>query len=60
MPPAALSWLFQVLVMASVSRRSEVSPLYALTAPLGVAVMYAMLFDSTMRITTGRGVTWKG
>lgn len=58
--PAALSWLFQVLVMASVSRRSEVSPLYALTAPLGVAVMYAMLFDSTMRITTGRGVTWKG
>ncbi|HEY0728823.1 MAG TPA: hypothetical protein VGD38_12180, partial [Pyrinomonadaceae bacterium] len=58
--PAALSWLFQVRVMASVSRRSEVSPLYALTAPLGVAVMYAMLFDSTMRITTGRGVTWKG
>lgn len=58
--PAALTWLLQVLVMARLSRRSEVSPLYALTAPLGVAVLYAMLFDSTMRITTGRGVTWKG
>ena len=58
--PAALSWLFQVLVMAIVSRRSGVSPLYALTAPLGLALIYAMLFDSSIRITTGRGVTWKG
>ena len=58
--PAALSWLFQVLVMAIVSRRSGVSPVYALTAPLGVALIYAMLFDSSVRITTGRGVTWKG
>jgi chlorobactene glucosyltransferase len=58
--PASLSWLLQVLVMAVVSRRSEVSPLYALTAPLGVGVMYAILFDSSIRITSGRGVTWKG
>ena len=58
--PAALSWLFQVLVMAISSRRSGVSPLYALTSPLGLGVIYAMLFDSTIRITTGRGVTWKG
>ena len=58
--PAALSWLLQVLVMASVSRLSEVSPAYALTVPLGLGVMYAMLFDSSIKITTGRGVTWKG
>ena len=58
--PAALSWLLQVLVMAIVSRRSGVSPLYALTAPLGLALIYAMLFDSSIRIITGRGVTWKG
>lgn len=58
--PAALSWLFQVLIMASMSRRSEVSPVYALTVPLGLAVMYAILFDSSIRITIGRGVTWKG
>lgn len=58
--PAALAWLLQVLVIATVSKRSQVSPFYALTVPLGLAVMYAMLFDSAMKITTGRGVTWKG
>lgn len=57
---AALSWLLQVLVMAIACKRSEVSMTYALTAPLGLALIYAMLFDSGLRITTGRGVTWKG
>jgi hypothetical protein len=57
---AASSWLLQVLVMAIASRRSNVSVIYALTAPLGLALIYAMLFDSCIRITTGRGVTWKG
>jgi len=58
--PAALSWLLQVLTLAMVSKRSEVSPAYAFTAPLGLSLLYAMLFDSSVRITTGRGVTWKG
>jgi chlorobactene glucosyltransferase len=58
--PAALAWLLQVLVLAIVSKRSGVSPAYAVTAPLGLALIYAMLFDSSVRITTGRGVTWKG
>lgn len=58
--PAALSWLLQVVVLAMASRSSKVSPAYALTAPLGLGLMYAMLFDSSIRITTGRGVTWKG
>ena len=53
-------WLLQVLILAIVSKRSEISPLYALTAPLGLGVLYAMLFDSSFRITSGRGVTWKG
>ncbi|PYS79510.1 MAG: hypothetical protein DMF70_12910 [Acidobacteria bacterium] len=58
--PAALSWLLQVLVLAIVSKRSKVSPAYALTAPLGLGLLYAMLFDSSIRISTGKGVTWKG
>ena len=57
---SASSWLLQVLVMAIACRRSDVSVIYALTAPLGLALIYAMLFDSGVRITTGRGVTWKG
>jgi chlorobactene glucosyltransferase len=58
--PAALSWLLQVLVIAMASISSKVSPAYALTAPLGLGLLYAMLFDSSIRITTGQGVTWKG
>ena len=58
--PAALSWLLHVLVMVIVIRRSDVSHAYALTVPLGVALLYAMLFDSSIRIITGTGVTWKG
>jgi chlorobactene glucosyltransferase len=58
--PAALSWLLQVVVIAVVSKRSDVSPVYALTAPLGLAIMYAMLFDSSVRISSGKGVMWKG
>jgi chlorobactene glucosyltransferase len=58
--PAALSWLMQVLVLVIVSIRSEVCPPYALTAPLGLGMLYAMLFDSAIRITTGKGVRWKG
>jgi chlorobactene glucosyltransferase len=58
--PAALSWLVQVLVLGIASMGSKVSPVYALTAPLGLSLLYAMLFDSTMRITRGKGVTWKG
>jgi chlorobactene glucosyltransferase len=58
--PAALSWLLQVSVLALASMRSGVSPAYALTAPLGLSLLYAMLFDSSIRITTGKGVTWKG
>ena len=58
--PAALSWLMQIIVLVIVSIRAEVHPAYALTAPLGLGVLYAMLFDSSMRITMGKGVRWKG
>jgi hypothetical protein len=58
--PAVLSWSLQVLILAMISLRSDVSPAYALTAPLGLGLLYAMLFDSSIRITTGKGVTWKG
>ena len=58
--PSAFSWLLQMINLAMVSVRYGVSSLYSLTAPLGLALMYAMLFDSSIRITMGAGVTWKG
>ncbi|MBN2388748.1 MAG: glycosyltransferase [Anaerolineales bacterium] len=33
---------------------------YALTVPLGAAVFAAMMFASTWKVLSGRGVTWKG
>jgi hypothetical protein len=56
----AFSWFLQVVVLALVSKRVGVSPAYALTSPLGLGVLYAMLFDSSIKITSGKGVTWKG
>jgi chlorobactene glucosyltransferase len=58
--PALLCWFAQVLVVMMVSVRSGVSPFYSLTAPLGLGLLYAMLLDSSIRISTGKGVTWKG
>jgi hypothetical protein len=58
--PSAFAWLLQVSVLAMASKRSGVTPAYSLTAPLGLGLLYAMLFDSSIRITAGRGVTWKG
>jgi chlorobactene glucosyltransferase len=58
--PAACAWLLQVIILAMASVRSEVSAAYGLTAPLGLGLLYAMLLDSSIRITTGKGVTWKG
>ena len=53
-------WLLQVLVFTVLSRRCRVPVVYSLTTPLGLAVLYAMLFDSTVRIASGKGVVWKG
>jgi hypothetical protein len=57
---AASSWFLKVLVLAIASKRSEVSSAYDFTALPGLSLLYAMLFDSSIRITTGKGVTWKG
>jgi cellulose synthase/poly-beta-1,6-N-acetylglucosamine synthase-like glycosyltransferase len=58
--PAALAWAMQVLLLALLNRRLKVPLRYALLTPLGLALLYAILLDSALRITTGRGVTWKG
>lgn len=58
--PAALSWLLQVVAVMFISSRSGINPAYALTAPLGLALLYAMLLDSSIKITAGKGVQWKG
>lgn len=58
--PLLLNWAMQVFILAALNRRCKVPFVYALVTPLGFALLYAMLFDSTVRIASGRGVTWKG
>ena len=58
--PLLLNWATQVFILAALNRRCQVPLVYALVTPLGFALLYAMLFDSTVRIASGRGVTWKG
>ncbi|MFN2454765.1 MAG: glycosyltransferase family 2 protein [Pyrinomonadaceae bacterium] len=58
--PAALIWIIQVSIFALVNNRCDVPVRYALTVPLGHALFIAILANSTIRIATGNGVTWKG
>lgn len=58
--PLLLTWAAQVAIIAALNRRCKVPFAYALSTPLGFATLYTMLLDSTVRIVTGRGVTWKG
>jgi chlorobactene glucosyltransferase len=53
-------WSIVIYARAQVSRRMGISTWYALTLPLGAAVFAAMMFTSTWRVLSGKGVSWKG
>lgn len=58
--PLLLVWAVQVLVFTVVNRLSEVPARYALLMPLGHLLFVLILFNSAIKILSGRGVTWKG
>lgn len=45
---------------AQVNRALRVPIIYALTNPLGMALMMAMMLTSAAQVISGRGVVWKG
>ena len=53
-------WSFIICARVQVSKGMRISPWYALTLPLGAAVFAAMMFTSTWRVLSGRGISWKG
>ena len=53
-------WAAVIYARARVASAMGISPWYALTLPLGAAVFAAMMFTSTWRVLSGKGVTWKG
>lgn len=54
------AWLIQTMIFVCVNRFSGIPTIYAPAAPLGFALFGAILLNSTLRIASGRGVTWKG
>jgi len=58
--PNLLVWAAQFATFAVVNRACGVPVRYAVFAPLGHLLFVLILFNSTIRILTGRGVTWKG
>lgn len=55
---ALLAYIFYQ--RARVSRELELSPWWALTLPVGALIFTGMMITSTVRVLSGRGVTWKG
>ena len=55
-----LFWSIVIYARAWVAVGLGISPWYALTLPLGAALFAAMMFMSTWKVLSGRGVTWKG
>ncbi len=53
-------WAFVIYARVQVARKMEISPWYAFTISLGAAVFAAMMITSTIRVISGKGVTWKG
>ena len=57
---ALILWVMVIYARARVSIGMGISPWYALTLPLGAGVFAAMMFTSTWRVLSGKGVIWKG
>jgi len=53
-------WTIIIYARARVAIGMGISPWYAFTLPLGAAVFAAMMFTSTWRVLSGKGVMWKG
>jgi chlorobactene glucosyltransferase len=58
--PLVVIYLLQVCVLAKAAKEWEGSRIYAPLMPLGLALFLAILMNSTTKILSGKGVTWKG
>ena len=53
-------WAVVIYARAQVSIGMGISPWYALMLPIGAALFAAMMFTSTWKVLSGKGITWKG
>ena len=57
---ALLAWLALLSSRAQACRAFEIPRTYAFTLPLGAFMLTAMMFASTFKVLSGRGVSWRG
>jgi chlorobactene glucosyltransferase len=57
---ALLVWAALLYSRAQACRAFEIPQTYALTLPLGAFMLTAMMFASTFKVLSGRGVSWRG
>jgi chlorobactene glucosyltransferase len=57
---AILLWAYLLIERAKVAYEMKISPVYALTTPLGAGIFGAMMLTSAWRVVSRKGVTWKG
>lgn len=58
--PFILVYFLQVLVFIIIQRNWQGNALYAFLTPLGLLMFTAILANSTIKVLSGKGVTWKG
>jgi chlorobactene glucosyltransferase len=57
---ALLVWAALLYSRAQACRAFGISQAYAFTLPLGAFMLTAMMFASTFKVLSGRGVSWRG
>jgi hypothetical protein len=57
---AAVLWGVILYYRALAARAFNISPLYALSLPLGTLIFAGMMAASALKVLSGQGVSWKG
>lgn len=58
--PFFTAYIFQVLIFVFINLKWRGNVFYALLTPIGLALFLTILLNSTVKILSGKGVTWKG
>ncbi len=57
---AVILWAYLLFMRIQACRAFQISPVYALTLPLGALLFTGMMLTSAYNVLSGRGVRWKG
>ena len=58
--PLFIVYILQIAVFVLIYKKWSGNPIYAFLAPLGLLIFLAILVNSTIKVSSGKGVTWKG